>query len=155
MMESVTSSFNSKMGDRVQRTKPPPIGRPTDKTRDNVPWVLSTLSAETSVLSQDIDVIPGIMYTPQTTATRQTYEYILNAIQLALGDHPHTVLRGCADEILTVLKSSELSESIQREHLTTLLGPVTSEHLTVIVNLGAQNHGLVWSSRQYGHGRHV
>lgn len=40
----------------------------------------------TTLLSEGIDEMVGILYRPKTTETRQTYEVLLNFIQAALGD---------------------------------------------------------------------
>ena len=40
----------------------------------------------TSLLSEGIDEMVGIMYRPKTQETRQTYEVLLSFIQAALGD---------------------------------------------------------------------
>ena len=40
----------------------------------------------TTLLSEGIDEMVGIMYRPKTQETRQTYEIMLSFIQEALGD---------------------------------------------------------------------
>ena len=40
----------------------------------------------TTLLSEGIDDMVGIMYRPKTQETRQTYEVLLSFIQAALGD---------------------------------------------------------------------
>lgn len=40
----------------------------------------------TTLLSEGIDDMVGILYRPKTPETRQTYEVLLNFIQAALGD---------------------------------------------------------------------
>lgn len=40
----------------------------------------------TTLLSEGVDEMVGIMYRPKTQETRQTYEVLLSFIQEALGD---------------------------------------------------------------------
>ena len=45
----------------------------------------------TTLLSEGIDDMVGIMYRPKTQETRQTYEVLLSFIQAALGDQVHFI----------------------------------------------------------------
>ena len=40
------------------------------------------------MLSDKMDEVTGVYYTPKTQETRQTYEVLLSFIQEALGDQP-------------------------------------------------------------------
>ncbi len=46
----------------------------------------------TTLLSEGIDEMVGIMYRPKTQDTRQTYEVLLSFIQAALGDQVYAML---------------------------------------------------------------
>ena len=46
----------------------------------------------TTLLSEGIDDMVGIMYRPKTQETRQTYEVLLSFIQAALGDQVQFIL---------------------------------------------------------------
>ena len=45
------------------------------------------------MLTDKMDEVTGVYYTPKTQETRQTYEVLLSFIQEALGDQPRYVLK--------------------------------------------------------------
>ena len=51
-----------------------------------------------------LDVESQAVYRPKSRETRRAYEALLSMIQSGLGDQPADVLRGAADEVLSVLK---------------------------------------------------
>ena len=53
----------------------------------------------TTLLSEGIDDMVGIMYRPKTPETRQTYEVLLSFIQAALGDQVQFILTVCKLDI--------------------------------------------------------
>lgn len=76
----------------------------------------------TTLLSDDLNDIAGLMYRPKTPETRTTYEYILHCIQEALGDQSREILCGAADEVLSSLKNSKLRDKERRKEVESLLG---------------------------------
>lgn len=90
----------------------------------------------TTLLSESVDEIHGIIYRPKTQETRQTYEVLLSFIQEALGDQPRDVLCGAADEVLNVLKNDKLKEKEKKKETETLIGPLAEERFALLVNLG-------------------
>lgn len=55
------------------------------KKRDEARYDMQKMKG-TTLLSEGIDEMVGIMYRPKTQETRQTYEVMLSFIQEALGD---------------------------------------------------------------------
>ena len=90
----------------------------------------------TTLLSEGIDEMVGIVYRPKTQETRQKYEVLLSSIQEALGDQPRDVLCGAADEVLGVLKNDKMKEKERRREIESLLGGIPDERYALLVNLG-------------------
>ena len=89
-----------------------------------------------SVLSKDVDELSGIYYQPKTRETRSTYEVLLSFIQAAIGDQPRDILCGAADEVLATLKEDKLKERDKKKEVESLLGQMTEERFSLLVNLG-------------------
>jgi pre-mRNA-splicing helicase BRR2 len=124
----------TKMGDRAQRSRPPvpkfeeqEAKRAKKETRG---------SRGSSVLSKDVDELSGIYYQPKTRETRSTYEVLLSFIQAAIGDQPRDILCGAADEVLATLKEEKLKERDKKKEVESLLGQMTEERFSLLVNLG-------------------
>lgn len=95
-----------------------------------------THSKGSTVLSEGVDELVGIVYRPKTQETRQTYEVLLSFIQEALGDQPRDILCGAADEVLAVLKNDRLKEKEKKRETEQLLGNLAEERFALLVNLG-------------------
>ncbi|XP_014233112.1 putative U5 small nuclear ribonucleoprotein 200 kDa helicase [Trichogramma pretiosum] len=137
VMSLVGKLDGTKMGDRAKRTKP---GKAEERKvkrqkRDEAQYDFAHSKGAT-VLSEDVDDTVGIMYRPKTQETRQTYEVLLSFIQEALGDQPHDILCGAADEVLSVLKNDRLKEKEKKKETEQLLGNLAEERFALLVNLG-------------------
>jgi pre-mRNA-splicing helicase BRR2 len=77
----------TRMGDKAQRSKPPMMEekKVKRKKRDEAKHDMMKMRG-TTLLSEGIDEMVGILYRPKTQETRQTYEVLLSFIQAALGD---------------------------------------------------------------------
>lgn len=137
VMSLVGKLEGSRMGDRYQRTKPKFSEERKIKRqkRDEARYDFTKMKG-TTLLSQGIDDLMGIMYRPKTQETRQTYEVLLTFIQEALGDQPRDILCGAADEVLAVLKNERLKDKAKKVETETLLGPLAEERFALLVNLG-------------------
>ena len=89
----------------------------------------------TSLLSDEMSNLTGIMYKPKTQDTKQIYETLLSFIQAALGDQPRDVLCGAVDEVLVVLKNEKMREKDKRKEVEGLLGNMADERFALLVNL--------------------
>lgn len=63
------------------------------------------------------------VYRPRTKETAAAYETLLNTIHGMFGDQPADVLRGAADEVLSVLKNQNMTGTVPSTldgmHITT------------------------------------
>ncbi|XP_050545887.1 putative U5 small nuclear ribonucleoprotein 200 kDa helicase [Daktulosphaira vitifoliae] len=127
----------TKMGDRFQRTKPVKAEERKAKRqkRDEAQYDFARMKG-TTLLSDGVDDMVGIMYRPKTQETRQTYEVLLSFIQEALGDQPRDILCGAADEVLAVLKNDRLKDKEKKLDTEGLLGSLADERFALLVNLG-------------------
>ncbi|KAL5244354.1 hypothetical protein ACI65C_011764 [Semiaphis heraclei] len=127
----------TKMGDRFQRTKPVKAEERKAKRqkRDEAQYDFARMKG-TTLLSDGVDEMVGIMYRPKTQDTRQTYEVLLSFIQEALGDQPRDILCGAADEVLAVLKNDRLKDKEKKSDTESLLGSLADERFALLVNLG-------------------
>ncbi|KAF0763286.1 putative U5 small nuclear ribonucleoprotein 200 kDa helicase [Aphis craccivora] len=127
----------TKMGDRFQRTKPVKAEERKAKRqkRDEAQYDFARMKG-TTLLSDGVDDMVGIMYRPKTQETRQTYEVLLSFIQEALGDQPRDILCGAADEVLAVLKNDRLKDKEKKSDTESLLGSLADERFALLVNLG-------------------
>jgi pre-mRNA-splicing helicase BRR2 len=128
---------SSRMGDKAQRSKPPQMEERKVKRRKRDEAQYDAMKMKgTTLLSEGIDEMVGIMYRPKTQETRQTYEVLLSFIQAALGDQPRDILCGAADEILAVLKNDRIKEKERRKEVESLLSSQADERYALLVNLG-------------------
>lgn len=127
----------TRMGDRYQRSKPEKTEERKVKRqkRDEAQYDFERMKG-TTLLSEGIDEMVGIIYRPKTQETRQTYEVLLSFIQEAIGDQPRDILCGAADEILGTLKNDRLKDRERKREIDNLLGSVTDERFALLVNLG-------------------
>ncbi|ELU09831.1 hypothetical protein CAPTEDRAFT_222545 [Capitella teleta] len=127
----------SRMGDKAQRSKPPMMEEKKVKRRkrDEAKHDMMKMRG-TTLLSEGIDEMVGILYRPKTQETRQTYEVLLSFIQAALGDQPRDVLCGAADEVLAVLKNDRMNNKERKKDIENLLGGIADERFALLVNLG-------------------
>lgn len=74
-----------------------------------------------------LDVDAAGLYRPRTRETRAAYEAMLSKIQESLGDQPEDILRGAADEVLSVIKAEGRTAPQKKKELEGLLGSMTEE----------------------------
>ena len=86
-------------------------------------------------MTESQDDLDDVMYRPKTAETKQTYELLLSLLQQALGDVERKVLGGAADEVLLVMKDDRIREKERRRTTDELLGRVSEETYTTLVNL--------------------
>ncbi|WAR22369.1 U520-like protein [Mya arenaria] len=137
-VQSLTGKFSgSKMGDKAQRTRPPQMEERKAKRhkRDEAQRDMLKMKG-TTLLTEGISDLVGIMYRPKTPETRGTYEVLLSFIQAAIGDQPRDILCGAADEVLTVLKNDKMREKEKKREVEGLLGGLAEERFALLVNLG-------------------
>jgi len=127
----------TRMGDKAQRTRPPMMEEKKVKRRKRDEAIYDMVKMKGStLLSEGIDEMVGILYRPKTQETRQTYEVLLSFIQAALGDQPRDLLCGAADEVLAVLKNDRLKDKERRRDIENLLSHLADERYALLVNLG-------------------
>ncbi|XP_067656314.1 U5 small nuclear ribonucleoprotein 200 kDa helicase-like isoform X1 [Haliotis asinina] len=137
VMSLVGKITGTRMGDRAQKTKPPQMEERKNKRRKRDEAQRDMIKMKgTTLLSEGIDQMVGILYRPKTTETRQTYEVLLSFIQAAIGDQPRDVLCGAADEVLAVLKNDRMKDRERKREVEGLLGNMAEERFALLVNLG-------------------
>ena len=132
-----------KMGDKYLRAKPPGLEPENEKKakKQKISDKESDINygknmKSSNLLSEQMDEMAGIFYRPKTTETRQTYEILLSFIQAAIGDQPHDILCGAADEVLICLKDEKLKEKDRKKEIFALLGSMPDERFALLSNLG-------------------
>ncbi|KAF9584560.1 DEIH-box ATPase, partial [Lunasporangiospora selenospora] len=75
-------------------------------------------------------------YRPRTRETRHTYELILTFVQRYLGDVSHETVRSAGDQVLDTLHTETLKDYDKKKEIEGLIGPVSSDQFSVLVNLG-------------------
>ncbi|KAK6185571.1 hypothetical protein SNE40_007775 [Patella caerulea] len=129
--------IGTKMGDKAQKTKPPQMEERKIKRRKRDEAQRDMIKMKgTTLLSEGLDNMVGIVYRPKTQETRQTYEVLLSFIQAAIGDQPRDVLCGAADEVLSVLKNDRMREKEKMREFENLLGSIPEERFALLTNLG-------------------
>ncbi|KAK2163706.1 hypothetical protein LSH36_75g12085 [Paralvinella palmiformis] len=127
----------SRMGDKAERTHPPQMAEKKDKRKKRDEAKYETVKMKgTTLLSEGIDEMMGIVYRPKTPETCQTYEVLLSFIQAALGDQPRDIICGAADEVLAVLKNERSKDKERKKEVELLLGSLADERYALLVNLG-------------------
>lgn len=96
-----------------------------------------------SLLSDDLDDITGIIYRPKTPDTRKTYEYILHCIQEALGDQSREILCGAADEVIATSKNSHLKDKEKRKETESLLGKIYVLSIHFLGSLADERYNII------------
>ena len=129
------------MGDRYQRTRPA-AGQEDSRRRKKNKRASDAPSSQDysrligkSLVTESQDDLDDVIYRPKTAETKQTYELLLSLLQQSLGDVERKVLGGAADEILFTLKDDRLKEKERRKLTNELLGRVSDETYTTLVNL--------------------
>jgi len=126
-----------RMGDRSQRTKPTQMEdkrakrQKRDETKSH-----SKIHNSKSVLDDDsMGDVQYDGYRPKSDQTKSSFEYMLGLITQCLGDHPPDIIRGAADEVLTVLKDNKMRDKEKRKEVYDLLGSLTDDVFQTLVNI--------------------
>ena len=88
-----------------------------------------------SILSQTDD-LDSLNYRPKTRESRAAYEELLRFTQVVIGDQPHDILKGAADEILSFLKDENLRDSVKQKEIEKITMNMNSDYYYKIVNIG-------------------
>ena len=100
----------SAMGEKSSRSKPNKEKKKTKPTKKNENWELKEKFDET------------IYYRPKTKENKLIYENYLGKIYELVQDQPPELLQAIADEILAIIRSSDIEESKKRIEAETLVG---------------------------------
>jgi len=88
-----------------------------------------------SILSQMED-LDSSSYRPKTRETREAYEEMLREMQVLVGDQPQDILKGAADEVLSILKDDLLKDNAKHKQLLKIASSISTEKFHHIVGLG-------------------
>jgi len=125
-----------KFGDRVAYAKPDILAggrkRKPDKTSDAAKRAKKEKDkASVLALAEDMD-----SYRPRSKETRLAYEDLLSILSQQLGDQPHDILSGAADEVLACLKNDALTDPDRKREVEKLINVVSSETFGRMVSIG-------------------
>ncbi|KYQ90995.1 DEAD/DEAH box helicase [Tieghemostelium lacteum] len=146
--ESLWGKLKGNMGDRISFAKPNDLvdAQKKRKTMDNSGIDKKTGSkVEKDIFKKSkhshLDVLAATdryegLYRPKTNETKIIYEKILTFIQSFIGDHPQEILKGAADEIISILKDDALKVNTQKSEISKLLKGMTEERFSDLVRMG-------------------
>ncbi|GLB39382.1 putative sec63-domain-containing protein [Lyophyllum shimeji] len=131
------------MGSRVVREAPKDLDKKKKKAvdrQDAIEKQTAKRKAElgfgyTDIIEATQDV-EGLTYRPRTAETREVYELILSSVHTALGDQAQDIVRSAADTVLETLKNENMKDFDKKREIEEVLGPITGEHFSQLVNLG-------------------
>jgi len=142
-----------RMGDRINRQSRPDLDERIEKAKqkrvraenDDETAAVKTKKAKDSrvfvaskgstVLSETED-LDSMNYRPKTRESKAAYEEILTMVQTSLGDQPHDILRGAADEILAQLKDTAIRDPERQKEIGKIMPRLSSDKFNKLVNLG-------------------
>lgn len=131
----------TRMGDKYQRTRPTAGQQESQKKKRGKKSAEAAAGQDysrlrgKSLVTESQDELDEVVYRPKTAETKQTYEFLLSVLQESLGDVERKVLGGAADEVLFTLKDDKLKEKERRKITNELLGRISDQTYTTIVNL--------------------
>ncbi|EOD12464.1 hypothetical protein EMIHUDRAFT_422149 [Emiliania huxleyi CCMP1516] len=126
----------TKFGDKVVHAKPDTGGAGTKRKKDDAAAAAKRSrreEAKQSVLGLGDDMDS---YRPRSRETRQAYEDLLHLLSSQLGDQPHDILRGAADEVLAVLKDDGLTDPDRKREIEKLVNSLPQETFGRLVGAG-------------------
>ena len=138
MGDRINHEKRPELDDRIEKAKQKRIRSEADdeavkkKKKDNRVFVASKGS---TVLTETED-LDSINYRPKTRESRAAYEEILSFVQVSLGDQPQDILRGAADEILSLLKDESMRAPDRQKEIEKIISRQSSEKYNKLVNLG-------------------
>lgn len=127
-----------RMGDRLSQTKRTTDELLVDKTTIKKREMLDAKEMNSSKkykINDPDENNSSTFYNPSTQEFRIIYEEILYIIHSELGDQPFDIIRGAVDEAISILKSDELKESQKLLEVSKLVGKITSEIFSKLLNL--------------------
>ncbi|CAM9294568.1 unnamed protein product, partial [Chrysoparadoxa australica] len=80
----------------------------------------------------------SINYRPKTRESRIAYEEMLSQVQASLGNQPQDIIKGAAEEVLSILKDESLKDPERHADIEKLLSKVKPEKFARMVSLGKQ-----------------
>ena len=80
--------------------------------------------------------LDSINYRPKTRDSRAAYEEILSTIQTSLGDQPQDILRGAAEEIISLLKDENLRDPDRIKEIEKIIPKISTDKISKLFNLG-------------------
>jgi pre-mRNA-splicing helicase BRR2 len=96
-------------------------------------------------------------YVPKTRESKQAYEEILNFVQGYLGDQPQDVLRGAAEEVLSIMKEEDgtvIGQGSKQREVEKMLfsggGRMAGDRFNTLVNLGKRIHDFSINADEEG-----
>eukprot|EP00823_Brevimastigomonas_motovehiculus_P004473 TRINITY_DN2963_c0_g1_i1.p1 TRINITY_DN2963_c0_g1~~TRINITY_DN2963_c0_g1_i1.p1 ORF type:complete len:2225 (-),score=605.06 TRINITY_DN2963_c0_g1_i1:245-6919(-) len=135
-----TAELRTKFGDRAMTSKPAELKDRIEKAKkkrehkeeEEEHKKKKKTTEPQNVLTTEIEY----GYKPQTKETKQAYEVLLSYIQTEMGDKPHDVLRGAADEVLEIMKDDskkQLEKKKEVEALFRLAKPLEEDRFSRLV----------------------
>ena len=124
---------STRFGDRVHFSKPDIEEAGKKRRPSEVGLSVKRAKKENATvlgLAEDID-----SYHPRSKETRCAYEDLLSFIAQQLGDQPHDILRGAADEVIACLKNAALSDPERKRDVESLLNALSSEGFATLVEV--------------------
>ena len=123
----------TKFGDRVAHNKPNLEGGKKRKPEKGADKAKRAKQEQTTVLGLDEDMDA---YRPRSRETREAYEDMLSIISAQLGDQPHDILRGAADEVLACLKNDSMTDPERKREVEKLINSIAPETFGKMVSTG-------------------
>jgi len=105
------------MGSRVVRTNAVKPGRSNKRETQE----LAQHSIKTNQKSVVGESYIGL-YRPKTKETQAVFQQLVSFIRTYIGDQPHEIIIGAADEVLATIKDREMTNSLKRVECQKLLG---------------------------------
>lgn len=84
---------------------------------------------------ESVAQLEGLRYRPRTMETREVYELLLGLVHQNLGDQTQEVVRSATDAVLEGLKRDDLKEFDKRKEVEIVLGSITEEVWSQLMNL--------------------
>ena len=132
--ESLKDHLGSlRFGDRVVHAKPQPEKKRKVGSQPPPGAKRGRREGEVSVLGLDEDVDS---YRPRSRETRAAYEELLHILSTQLGDQPHDILQGAADEVLACLKNDMLNDPERKKEIEKLINALAQETFGRLVSAG-------------------
>ena len=93
----------------------------------------STRRATVLSMTDDLD---AVSYRPKTRESRAAYDELMTFIKVSIGDQPHDILCGAADEILSLLKDDRLRDSNKLNEIQKILNKISDTNFNKLVSIG-------------------